>query len=140
RRPTGPLCAASLTPAPSQRLATGELFLHSARLPLTRMAGGALQKLSRLGSLLRSSAAIACPMNPNIVRLDPYEEDRFSLVRALDALPAIADSFGSRRAAAIHRSGCRRGGAGRGRGLFPRSPFRPPARFALPAAGGRGRQ
>ena len=70
----------------------------------------------------------------------PHEEDRLSLVRALDALVAIADPLGRGHAAAIHRAGRRRRGAGRGRRLFPGPSFRPPARLALPAAGGRRRE
>jgi alkanesulfonate monooxygenase SsuD/methylene tetrahydromethanopterin reductase-like flavin-dependent oxidoreductase (luciferase family) len=60
-----------------------------------------------------------------------HEEDRLPLVRALDALAAIADALGGRRAPAIHRPGRRGRGAGRGRGLFPRPSLRPPARFAV---------
>ena len=69
-----------------------------------------------------------------------HEEDRLSFVRTLDALAAIADALGRGRAAAIDRPRRRRRGAGRGRRLFPRPSLRPPARFALSAAGGGRRE
>src|SRR3984885_9579868 len=51
--------------------------------------------------------------------LDPDEEDRFPVVWALDAPAAVADALRSRRAPAIHRTGCR----GRGAGAGPISAF-----------------
>ena len=45
---------------------------------------------------------------PNVARLTPHEEDRLPLLRPLDALAAVADPLGGRRAAAVHRSGGRR--------------------------------
>ena len=68
-----------------------------------------------------------------------YEKHRLPLLRPLDAVAAVADAVGVRRAAAIDRP-CRRGrGARRRRRLFPRASLRPPARLAVPAAGGRRR-
>ncbi len=49
---------------------------------------------------------------------------------------AIADALGLGCAAAIDRTGGRRRGAGRRRRLFPGASLRPPARLAVPAAGG----
>src|SRR5262245_25916200 len=68
------------------------------------------------------------------------EEDRFSLVRTLDALAAIADPLGRGHAAAIDRPRRRRRGTGGGRSLLPGPSLCPPARLALPAAGGGRRQ
>src|ERR1700677_545039 len=70
----------------------------------------------------------------------PHEENRFSVVRALDALAAIANAFSGGYAPAIHRSRCRGRGARRGRSLFPRAPLRPTARVALPSARSRRRE
>jgi alkanesulfonate monooxygenase SsuD/methylene tetrahydromethanopterin reductase-like flavin-dependent oxidoreductase (luciferase family) len=47
-----------------------------------------------------------------------HEEDRRSLVRALDALVAITDPLGRGHAAAIHRTRRRGRRAGSGRGYF----------------------
>ncbi|KAH2813067.1 hypothetical protein KXV85_005013, partial [Aspergillus fumigatus] len=70
----------------------------------------------------------------------PHEEDRISVLRSLDPLAPIPDALGRRHAAAIHRS--RRCGrtARRGRRLFSRPSFCPPACLALSIAGGRRRQ
>src|SRR6185312_13085430 len=65
----------------------------------------------------------------------PHEEDRLSLVRALDAFVAITDPLGRGYALAIHRPRCRRRRAWRRRGLFPGPSLRPPARFAISIAG-----
>src|SRR4029078_4475719 len=64
------------------------------------------------------------------------ETRRLSLLRPLDSVAAVAAADSVGRAAAI--DGARGGGGGtrRGRGVFPRSSFRPPARFAVPAARG----
>ena len=65
-----------------------------------------------------------------------HETHRLPLLRPLDPVAAVADAVGGRRAAAIDRARRRGRGAGRGRGLFPRASLRPPARLAVPAAGG----
>jgi hypothetical protein len=59
------------------------------------------------------------------------EENRLSIVRPLDALAAIADTVDIRCAVAIYRTSRRRRAIGRGRGVFPRAPLRPPTQFAV---------
>ena len=56
------------------------------------------------------------------------EADRIPLVRPLDAVAALADAVGARRAAAVDRAGGRGRGARRGRRLLPRPSLRPAAR------------
>ena len=65
-----------------------------------------------------------------------HEKDRLPVVRPLDAFAPVADAIGVRRALAIDRPRRRRRGARRGRGLLPCASLRPPARLAVPAAGG----
>jgi len=61
--------------------------------------------------LLRFYAPLARKISISL-GLDPDEEDRFPVVWALDAPAAVADALRSRRAPAIHRTGCRGRGAG----------------------------
>src|SRR6266853_522122 len=69
---------------------------------------------------------------PTWISIDcPHEEDRLSLVRALDALVAITDALGRRDTPAIHRLGRCRRGIGRGRSLFSGPSLRAPTRLAF---------
>src|SRR4051812_26708052 len=74
------------------------------------------------------------------LRIDTrHEEDRFSLVRTLDAFAAIADPLGRGHIAAIDRPRRRRRGIGCGRSLLPCPSLRPSACLAFSAAGRRRR-
>jgi transposase InsO family protein len=75
---------------------------------------------------------------PTWISLDcPHEEDRLSLVRALDALVAITDPLGWGHTPAIHRPGRCRRRIRRGRSLFSGPSLRTPTRLAFSLAGGR---
>src|SRR5690625_7017677 len=68
------------------------------------------------------------------IGVDPCEEDRISLLRALDTAPAGEDSVGLGRAAAVDRLvGGGRGG-GRGWRVLPGAPLRAATGFPLPVA------
>src|SRR5690625_2467676 len=70
------------------------------------------------------------------IGVDPCEEDRISLLRALDTAPAVEDSVGLGRAAAVDRLvGGGRGG-GRGWRVLPGAPLRAATGFPLPVARG----
>src|SRR5262245_43121327 len=97
----------------------------------------AAQRSVSPSGVVPASGLPVCDADIPLSTLRPaYEDDRLSLLRPLDAVVAVRNPLGRRHAAAVDRSRRRGGRARRRRGLFPRPPFRPPARLALSAARG----